>query len=121
MSKSHMFNPPDEDEKILYRPQIFNFKYRTCLEKPRGLERYDPDTLKSLSTLMQSQKIPSVTKRYETSLTEKEPSPQVAQSQQICPQWLKFDKVCPIFKSLQSIGHFLGTSNSTLLLLIKLP
>ena len=32
-------------------------------------------------------------KRYETSLTEKEPSPQVAQSQQICPQWLKFDKV----------------------------
>ena len=98
MSKSHMFNPPDEDEKIFYRPQIFNFKYRTCLEKPRGLERYDPDTLKSLSTLMQSQKIPSVTKRYETSLTEKEPSPQVAQSQQICPQWLKFDKVCLRFR-----------------------
>jgi len=100
MSKNiRMFNPPDEEEKILYRPQIFNFKYRTCLEKPRGLERYDPDTLKSLTTLMQSQKLPSVTKsRYETEVSLTEPSPQVAQSQLICPQWLKFDKVCLRFK-----------------------
>jgi hypothetical protein len=48
-----MFNPPDEDEKIVFRPQLFHYKYRTCIEKPRSLERYDPDTLKSLSNLMQ--------------------------------------------------------------------
>ena len=91
-----MFNPPDEDEKIVFRPQIFHYKYRTCTEKPRSLERYDPDTLKSLSNLMQSTK--SVT-RFKLPEKKEEIKPKLIQSQSlICPQWLKYDKVCLRFK-----------------------
>ena len=91
-----MFNPPDEDEKIVFRPQLFHYKYRTCIEKPRSLERYDPDTLKSLSNLMQSTK--SVT-RLKLPEKKEEIKPKLIQSQSlICPQWLKYDKVCLRFK-----------------------
>ena len=51
-----LFNRQDENEKNLYRPQIFHYKYNTCIEKSRSLEKYDPDTLKSLSNLMKSSK-----------------------------------------------------------------
>ena len=41
-----------------YRPQLFKFKYNTCLEKPR----YDKDTINSLNTLIKSANFNSVTK-----------------------------------------------------------
>ena len=95
-----LFNPPNEDEKNLYRPQIFHYKYNTCIEKPRSLEKYDPDTLKSLSNLMKSTK--SVTRfKFQSPPPILKPSPSVVQSQQICPQWLKYDKIC-----LRFSGYF---------------
>lgn len=43
-----------------YRPQLFKYKYNTCLEKPRINDRYDKDTMNSLNTLMKSANINSV-------------------------------------------------------------
>ena len=31
-----LFNRQDENEKNLYRPQIFHYKYNTCIEKSRS-------------------------------------------------------------------------------------
>jgi len=45
-----------------YRPQIFKFKYNTCLEKPRLLEKYDKDTMNSLNNLIKSSNFNSVIK-----------------------------------------------------------
>ena len=92
-----LFNRQDENEKNLYRPQIFHYKYNTCIEKSRSLEKYDPDTLKSLSNLMKSTK--SVTRfKLQSPPPTLNPSPSVVQSQQVCPQWLKYDKICLRFR-----------------------
>ena len=96
-SKFLMYNRPDDES--FYRPQIFHYKYNTCIEKPRLLERYDPDTFKSLSSLMQSTKNLPVTKYNLPPINKTEPALKVAKSQSIiCPQWLKFDKVVLKFK-----------------------
>ena len=96
-SKFLMYNRPDDES--FYRPQIFHYKYNTCIEKPRLLERYDPDTFKSLSSLMQSTKNLPVTKYNLPPINKTEPALKVAKSQSIiCPQWLKFDKIVLKFK-----------------------
>ena len=43
-----------EEEKMLYRPQLLRYKYNTCLEKSRLNDSYDPDTMKSLQSLIKS-------------------------------------------------------------------
>ena len=39
-------------EEMLYRPQLLRYKYKTCLEKSRLTDTYDPDTMNSLKKLM---------------------------------------------------------------------
>ncbi len=96
-SKLLMYNRPDDDS--FYRPQIFHYKYNTCIEKPRLLERYDPDTFKSLSSLMQSTNNLPVTRYNLPPIQKTEPTLKVAKSQAIiCPQWLKFDKIVLKFR-----------------------
>ena len=47
-----------KNEKLLYRPQIWRYRYQTCLEKPYNLkDSYDPDTMNSLRNLIKSTSI----------------------------------------------------------------
>ena len=93
-----------KDERMLYRPQIWRYKYKSCIEKPLNLkDSYDPDTMNSLKNLIKSTSFELSQKRlenrkestryqnppYEPSITKI----RVTQSQQnLMPQWLKFDK-----------------------------
>ena len=97
-TKFQMYNRPDDTN--YNRPQIFHYKYNTCIEKPLLLERYDPDTFKSLQSLYQSHNnLPVTKKNYLTPISKTEPTLKVAKSQSIiCPQWLKFDKVVLKFR-----------------------
>jgi len=93
-----------KDSRLIFRPQIWRYKYNTCIEKPYNLkDSYDPDTMNSLRNLIKSTSIDLSKNRYETrkeSLRYQSPSYipstnnlRVNQSQQILmPQWLKFDK-----------------------------
>ena len=47
----------DSKEDMLYRPQLLIYKYKTCIEKPRLTDTYDPDTMNSLMNLMKSTNI----------------------------------------------------------------
>ena len=96
-------NPEEDKEQILYRPQLLKYKYKTCLEKPRFTDQYDPDTMNSLKALMQSTNFkPVVTKntlRLEDSKdnlrlnTDASKTSSISQSQEVLmPQWLKYDK-----------------------------
>ena len=102
-------NPEEDKEQILYRPQLLKYKYKTCLEKPRFTDQYDPDTMNSLKALMQSTSFkPVVTKntlRLEDSKefldtnntrrlnTDAGLPSSISQSQEVLmPQWLKYDK-----------------------------
>ena len=95
---------PQEEEKMLYRPQLLRYKYNTCLEKPRiTTDSYDPDTMNSLKALMKSTSLELSRKNYENSKNNLRylqtdtlqnnnsfNSP-ISKSVQI-PQWLKYDK-----------------------------
>ena len=102
-----------------YKPQIFKYKYNTCLEKPRLLERYDQDTMNSLNTLIKSanfnsfgkssETIPIANSRYSNNLNNnisnnnpirnKRYQPLIKSASEISlPQWLKFDKNVLRFK-----------------------
>ena len=92
-------NPEEDKETILYRPQLLKYKYKTCLEKPRFTDEYDPDTMNSLKALMQSTSFrPVVTKntlRLEDSKDNRRLNTDagISQSQEVLmPQWLKYDK-----------------------------
>ena len=92
-------NPEEDKEQILYRPQLLKYKYKTCLEKPRFTDEYDPDTMNSLKALMQSTSFrPVVTKntlRLEDSKDNRRLNTDagISQSQEVLmPQWLKYDK-----------------------------
>ena len=103
-----------EEEKMLYRPQILRYKYNTCLEKSRLNDSYDPDTTKSLQSLIKSTSLDLSKNNFENRKesqryqnpdyfqTEPSLSSGVSKSQQIVlPQWLKFDK-----KVLKFNGYF---------------
>ena len=93
-----------KDERFLYRPQIFRYRYKTCIEKPyNGNDSYDPDTMNSIKNLIKSTSIGLTKNRFENmkeSTRYQSPPYQprinqikVNQSQQnLLPQWLKFDK-----------------------------
>ena len=97
--------PEENKEQILYRPQLLKYKYKTCLEKPRFTDEFDPDTMNSLKALMQSTNFkptPKTTLRLEDSketvndntrrINTEAPS-SISQSQEVLmPQWLKYDK-----------------------------
>ena len=67
-------------EEMLYRPQLLRYKYKTCIEKPRLTDTYDPDTMNSLMQLMQTTNIsmnPKQTKQisqYKSGMAETMPS-----------------------------------------------
>ena len=102
-----------KDERLLYRPQIWRYKYKTCLEKPYNLkDSYDPHTMNSLQNLMKSTSFELSQKRFENrkESTRYQSPPyeppvntiRVNQSQQnLLPQWLKFDK-----NVLKFVGYF---------------
>ena len=93
-----------KDERMLYRPQIWRYKYKSCLEKPLNLkDSYDPDTMNSLKNLIKSTSFEFSQNRFENrkESTRYQSPPyessntkiRVNQSQQnLMPQWLKFDK-----------------------------
>ena len=93
-----------KDERMLYRPQIWRYKYKSCLEKPLNLkDSYDPDTVNSLKNLIKSTSFEFSQNRFENrkESTRYQSPPyessntkiRVNQSQQnLMPQWLKFDK-----------------------------
>ena len=117
MSFNNNNNPQNieeqKDEKLLYRPQIWRYKYKTCIEKPYSLkDSYDPDTMNSLKNLIKSTSFELSQNRFENrkeSTRYQNPpyEPQintikVNQSQQnLLPQWLKFDK-----NVLKFVGYF---------------
>jgi len=102
-----------KDERLLYRPQIWRYKYKTCIEKPYNLkDSYDPHTMNSLQNLMKSTSFELSKNRFENrkESTRYQSPPleppvdtmRVNQSQQnLLPQWLKFDK-----NVLKFIGYF---------------
>ena len=102
MLSKNIMEGPDEDEKMLYRPQLLHYKYRTCLEKNLSkLEKYDPATMKSLQAIMLNTKMPSVTSRrlHTSENIRKNIDEEMKKSQQvIVPQWLKYDKNCLRFE-----------------------
>ena len=53
----------DNKEEMLYRPQLLKYKYKTCLEKAKLTDTYDPDTMNSLKQLMQNTNISMNTKK----------------------------------------------------------
>ena len=89
-----------KDERLLYRPQIWRYKYKTCIEKPYNLkDSYDPHTMNSLQNLMKSTSFELSKNRFENRKESTryqspplEPSVntiRVNQSQQnLLPQWL---------------------------------
>lgn len=105
-----------------YRPQIFKFKYNTCLEKPRLLETYDKDTMNSINTLIKSANFDSFSKNQQFQTIEnsrynnifnnningtidnnlsrnRRYQPLIKSASEISiPQWLKFDKNVLRFK-----------------------
>ena len=117
MSFNNNNNPQNieeqKDEKLLYRPQIWRYKYKTCIEKPYSLkDSYDPDTMNSLKNLIKSTSFELSQNRFENrkeSTRYQNPpyEPQIStikvnQSQQnLLPQWLKFDK-----NVLKFVGYF---------------
>ena len=91
-------SPQSSKEKLLFRPQIFKYKYSTCLEKLRyGDLDYDPDTMKSLQNLMLNASTAAVTRNSPLGEDAKNERcggvKNVFKSQHVAlPQWLKFDK-----------------------------
>lgn len=65
-NKSQQNLEGQKDERMLYRPQIWRYKYKSCLEKPLNLkDSYDPDTMNSLKNLIKSTSIDLSQKRFE--------------------------------------------------------
>ena len=87
----------DSKEEMLYRPQLLKYKYKTCLEKARLTDTYDPDTMNSLKQLMQTTNInmnPKKTfSRYSSDLSETTPnmakSQTTKENKNLLPQWIK--------------------------------
>ena len=77
----HRFSDPYQQN--YHKNQVFNYKTKTCLEKPKLNEVIDPYTISGLSTLTSSVTSERV-KNRETSLNESYP--------RILPQWIKMDK-----------------------------
>ena len=93
----------ENKEDMLYRPQLLKYKYKTCLEKPRFSDEFDPDTMNSLKAIMQSTNFKPATKpnlkledskdilNYTTRRLKTEAFK--SQSQEVLmPQCLKYDK-----------------------------
>ena len=118
MSSNNQSNIEEQkEERILYRPQIWRYKYKSCLERPYlGKDSFDPDTMNSLQNLIKSTSIDLSQKRFEN---KKESTRyqniendqynlpknkiRLVQSQQnLMPQWLKFDK-----NVLKFTGYFI--------------
>ena len=103
-NKNQINSEEQKDERMLYRPQIWRYKYKSCLEKPLNLkDSYDPDTVNSLKNLIKSTSFELSQNRFENrkESTRYQSPPyessntkiRVNQSQQnLMPQWLKFDK-----------------------------
>ena len=103
-NKNQINSEEQKDERMLYRPQIWRYKYKSCLEKPLNLkDSYDPDTMNSLKNLIKSTSFELSQNRFENrkESTRYQSPPyessntkiRVNQSQQnLMPQWLKFDK-----------------------------
>ena len=103
-NKNQINSEEQKDERMLYRPQIWRYKYKSCLEKPLNLkDSYDPDTMNSLKNLIKSTSFEFSQNRFENrkESTRYQSPPyessntkiRVNQSQQnLMPQWLKFDK-----------------------------
>ena len=101
LSKSLPFLPgyifSDPEKTNFRKEQIFNYRTKTCLEKPRLLEPVDPYTLSSLKNFTLASSVDtgaSVTKKTRTA----EPNLSFPKT---LPQWLKFDK-----KVLRFGGYF---------------
>ena len=90
----------DSKQEMLFRPQLLRYKYKTCIEKPRLTDSYDPDTMNSLKQLMQSSTLTTKSKgnflRYKPQLTENTPnllkSQETKENKNLLPQWIKYDK-----------------------------
>ena len=113
-NKNQINSEEQKDERMLYRPKIWRYKYKSCLEKPLNLkDSYDPDTVNSLKNLIKSTSFELSQKRFEnrkdsmryqsqTPAYEPKKKINLAQSQQnLLPQWLKFDK-----NVLKFVGYF---------------
>ena len=87
----------DNKEEMLYRPQLLKYKYKTCLEKPRLTDTYDPHTMNSPNKLMQSTNINMNPKsngsRYQLMYTESMAktmkSQDIEENKNLFPQWIK--------------------------------
>ena len=107
-NKNEKAGTEENKEEMLYRPQLLKYKYKTCLEKPKFSDEFDPDTMNSLKALMQSTSFKPVTKpnlKLENSkdtlnyTTRRLKTDAIAQSQEVLmPQWLKYDKNVLKFK-----------------------
>ena len=92
--------PENSKEEMLYRPQLLHYKYKTCLEKARLTDTYDPDTMNSLKKLMLETNIDMNPKktfsRYQNDMsgTMSTLANSVAQEENknLLPQWIKYDK-----------------------------
>ena len=93
--------PLENNNDYFYRPQLFRYKYKTCLEKQQlDNNRYDPDTMNSLKNLMQSVSLPSTNKiseknnfDFNTVNQPKKCNLMLKSASEVClPQWLKYDK-----------------------------
>ena len=98
MSKTETSPNENSKEEMLYRPQLLYNKYKTCLEKARLTDTYDPDTMNSLKKLMLSTNINMDPKKsfYETSKINRVDSSSTIgkdkEKENLLPQWLKYDK-----------------------------
>ena len=98
MSKTETSPNENSKEEMLYRPQLLYNKYKTCLEKARLTDTYDPDTMNSLKKLMLSTNINMDPKKsfYETSKINRVDSSSTLgkdkEKENLLPQWLKYDK-----------------------------
>ena len=95
-------------DEMLYRPQLLIYKYKTCIEKPRLTDTYDPDTMNSLKQLMQSTKFNmnqkqsfSKFKMDDITPTRKLGKSLAKEKKNLLPQWIKYDK-----KVLKFEGYF---------------
>lgn len=77
----HRFSDPYQQS--FHKNQVFNYKTKTCVEKPSFNEVIDPYTISGLSTLTSSVTSERV-KGRDTTLNESYP--------RILPQWIKNDK-----------------------------
>ena len=61
-NKNERNEKEENKEDMLYRTPLLKYKYKTCLEKPKFSDEFDPDTMNSLKAIMQSTNFKPATK-----------------------------------------------------------